>query len=182
LASHLRERYLKLADSAFRLIEPVLQVESGLPVALQGIGEPELQEVDCWRRHPACRVEWDWRKILREFRKKPKRMDVSFYVNQRLCGLMIATISKARVNINVAYVEACPDPAHPLKERFLGVALLQAKLIAAVIDATHVSVSKPDHNVVPLYEGLGYQMLSSDRARLRRGGRPRYELLVKAIR
>lgn len=94
---------------------------------------------------------------------------------------MIATISRTRINVNVVYVEASPDPTHPLKNIFLEVALFQAELFAASLNATHVSVSNPLQGVVDHYLRLGYKRIAADRKRLLRGQKPRDKLLVKLI-
>jgi len=94
---------------------------------------------------------------------------------------MVATISKTRVNVNIVYVEASPDPEHPLKSVFLPLALYQAELFAASLGATHVSVSNPLPGVIDLYLDLSYERISSDRKRILRGGKPRDKLLVKSV-
>jgi len=180
-AGTIRKKYVDQAQAAFELISPILSARSGIEIALRSIEEAELLATELWRRHPRCRATWNWRELMRKFHRTPKRMDVSFYCGDVLCGLMVATISKARVNVNVMYVEASPDPQHPLKSIFLGVALYQAELFAAALGATHVSVSNPLPAVVGYYLGLGYDRISNDRKRIARGGEPRDKLLIKAV-
>lgn len=179
---HIRALYAEYAERAFFEIAPVLSAVAGIAIELRSIEEAELLASELWRQHPNCLVTWSWRELMRKLRRTPKRMDVSFYCQGVLCGLMVATISKARVNVNVVYVEASPDPEHPLKSVFLPIALYQAELFAASLGATHVSVSNPLPDVVSLYLNLEYERISSDRKRILRGGKPRDKLLIKAVR
>lgn len=176
-----RARYLEHAEITFPLIAPVLSERAGVGISLRSIEEAELLATELWRQHPDCQVTWAWRELMRRFRRTAKRMDASFYCGDQLCGLMVATISRSRVNVNVMYVEAAPDPGHPLKKIFLGVAMFHAELFAASLGATHVSVSNPLPQVVDYYLRLGYERIFNDRKRLARGGTARDKLLVKAI-
>lgn len=180
-AGQVRAKYVAHAQAAFVEIAPALSELSGIAIDLRSIEEAELLTTELWRLHPNCRATWNWRQLMRKFHRTPKRMDVSFYCGDVLCGLMIATISKTRVNVNIVYVEASPDPQHPLKSVFLPVALYQAELFAATLGATHVSVSNPLPGVIDLYLDLAYERISNDRKRMRRGSPPRDKLLVKAV-
>lgn len=175
-------RYVEHAEIAFPLIAPVLSQRAGVEISLGSIEEAEILATELWRQHPACQVTWGWRELMRRIRRTAKRMDASFYCGDQLCGLMVATISRSRVNVNVMYVEASPDPEHPLKKVFLGVAMFHAELFAASLGATHVSVSNPLPLVVDYYLRLGYGRIFNDRKRMARGSPPRDKLLVKAIR
>lgn len=178
----LRMRFIQMAEATFPLFEPILSNVAGVDVALGHIGEPELVAAGLWRDHPNCKAVWDWRELMRKLRRTPKRLDVSFYCGETLCGLMVATISKSRVNVNVLYVEAAPDPAHPLKAKFLSVAIYVAELFAAWLNATHVSVSNPLVPVVDYYLDLGYRRTARDRKRMDKGRSPRDKLLIKDLR
>lgn len=179
--NEVRGRYIAYAKETFPVIASLLSALARKQIALHGIGEPEVQSSEQWRRHPLCRTLWSWREILRKFLRTPKHMDMAFYCNGLLCGLMIASISKTRVNVNIAYVEASPDPDHPLKSHFLNLALFQAEMLAAFFNARQVSISNPLPEVVDLYLNLGYRPDIPDQKRIQKGLRPRHRLLIKAI-
>ncbi|MCD5976779.1 hypothetical protein ALP94_03912 [Pseudomonas savastanoi pv. glycinea] len=175
----IREKYLELAESLFPIIAAPLSQRLSATINLASISEAELKLADLWVGHPGRRVEISWREIMYRHRKTPKRIDVAFYCADVLCGMMIATISKARVNVNMTYVEANPDPSHPLKSNFLLAATLQAELFAQLIGAKSTSISKPDRNLIDAYKTLKYRPVSADRTREEKGMRPRYAQLIK---
>ena len=177
--TEIRERYLEPANSLFPVIAPQLSQRLSTPINLATISEVELEIADLWVGYPGRRVEISWREIIYRHRKTPKRIDVAIYSRGVLCGMMVSTISKARVNVNLTYVEANPDPFHPLKSNFLFVATLQAELFAQAIDAKSTSISKPDRNLIDAYKKLDYRPLSADRTREAKGLRPHYVQLIK---
>lgn len=177
-----RQKYIDLSEGLFPIIAALISAERPDPLQLKTILEPQLLEAQAWHDHPSRLVCWDWRSILHKRRKKPKRLDVAFYCKDVLCGLMTASISRGRVGINIRYVEASPEPSHPLKGDFLFLALWQAELFAALIDCKVVSVSQPGKSLVDMYKELGYEMVESDRKRALRGASPRHTLLVKHLR
>ncbi|MBW5416244.1 hypothetical protein [Pseudomonas sp. MAG002Y] len=178
MSNQIRQRYADLADSIFQQIEPTLQKLSNQVIELGGIDEEVLSIVDGWQNRKAL---WNWRAVLKAEKKKPKRIEVSFHVNGTLCGLMLARFSKRRISINVRFIEASPDPSHPLRQKFLPASLLFAELFAAAIGATYVHVSKPVEALVPKYRKLGYDLDSADKARERKGFKPRCLLLTKRL-
>ncbi len=177
-----RQKYIEEAESLFPVIAMLLNADLPDPLRLTTIREPQLEEADTWYLHPSRMVTWKWREILHKRRKKPKRLDVAFYCTDVLCGLMTASISRGRVGINIRYVEASPDPNHPLKGNFLYLALWQAELFATFTNCKQVSVSQPNPLLVQMYKDFGYEMVESDRKRELRGAIPKHLLLVKDIR
>ncbi|NKI46363.1 hypothetical protein HFV06_08500 [Pseudomonas fluorescens] len=176
-----RQRYIDQAESLFPVIAMILSDSLEMQVSLTTILEPQLTEAEVWHNHPLRLVQWDWRQILHKFRKKPKRIDVAFYSQEILCGLMTAGISRGRVCVNIRYVEANPDPTHPLKGSFLFVALRQAELFASFSNCKLVSVSQPDPALVRSYKSFGYELVESDRKRELRNIPPKHSLLVKKM-
>ena len=176
-----RQKYIDHAESLFPIIATMISEELPDPLLLRTILEQQLQEAEAWHGHPARMVSWDWRSILHKRRKKPKRLDVAFYCRGVLCGLMTASISRGRVGINIRYVEANPEPDHPLKGNFLFLALWQAELFATFSNCKVVSVSQPNPVLVDMYTALGYGMVESDRKRELRSVSPKYALLVKVL-
>jgi hypothetical protein len=181
-AYHNRQKYLELSERLFPEIATMLGSIAGEALELTSILEPQLCAAEAWHGHPNRLVDWDWRRLLHKFRKKPKRMDVAFYCRGVLCGLMIASISRGKVAINIRFVEASPDPMHPLKGSFLFLALMQAELFARFTNCTRVSVSQPAPELVGRYMDFEYQMVVSDLKRKARGVQPKHALLVKDLR
>lgn len=179
--SAIHQRYQKEAEALFPIIARLLSDRLRVGIALSSIGERELELSTIWRNHPQCRVSLSWKEIIFRHRKRPKRMDVGFYSADILCGLMIATISRTRVNVNLTFLEANPDPGHPLKSNFLLAATLQAEIFAQLIGASSTSISKPDRQLIRSYKALGYQPISGDRSRELKGMRPRYAQLIKRL-
>lgn len=177
-----RQRYVELSERLFPEIAKMLGELAGQSLELTSILEPQLKESESWHGHPDRLVSWNWRQILHKFRKTPKRMDVAFYCRGTLCGLMTAAISRGKVAVNIRYLEANPDPSHPLKGTFLFLALMQAEFFARFTNCTRVSVSQPAEELVDAYKSFEYQMVMSDVKREARGVRPRHALLVKDLR
>lgn len=180
--NHFRKHYIDYAESLFPVIAALINEELEEPLFLTTILEQQLKEAESWHDHPARLVQWDWRQILHKFRKKPKRIDVAFYCQNILCGLMTAGISRGRVCVNIRYLEANPDPGHPLKGIFMFLALRQAELFATFGNFKLVSVTQPDPALVNTYKQFGYELVESDRKRVLRKVPPKHALLVKNVR
>ncbi|MCY1307108.1 hypothetical protein D9M70_570100 [compost metagenome] len=90
-------------------------------------------------------------------------------------------MSKTRVSISVRFIEANPDPAHPLAKQFMAVALIFAETFGAAIGASQVTISKPVPELVNRYRAKGYDLDSGDRARERKGFKPRCLILIKQL-
>lgn len=176
-----QHRYGELANNAYKVFQETVLNAVGLQVSSKWIDEEVLSEVDLWRYHPNWMGSWDWRVVLKKERKSFKRFEVAFYCDGTLCGLLVARVSKNRVNVNVKNIEGNPDPQHPLKSKLLQVALLQIELYAVAIQATMVSIDKPLAEIAGLYIQLGYEPTYSDRSKLQRGLPPRYDQLIKRL-
>ncbi|MDM9653354.1 hypothetical protein QU755_18290 [Pseudomonas wenzhouensis] len=170
-----RQFYVDLARVAYELMASIRP-----QTTFKFIEEAELEEADAWRLHPDRQVGWCWRAVLRQERKVYKRFEVALWHGGVLCGLMVCRVSDARVNINVKFIEGPPFD-HPLKGTLLQLAVAQAEVYAGVIGASSVAIHKPIPEIAHLYEALGYEMVYRDRAKVTKGLKPRYDLLVKAL-
>lgn len=169
------QRYCSLWGTAYDLLQLARpEVQVGM------IEERVLLETDLWAVHPERRVGWNWRIVMKQEQKTLKRFEAAFWVGDVLCGLMVCRVSKRRVNLAVRFIEGAPHE-HPLQKQLMKVAIMQAEIFAGVIGATSVAIIKPVHEIVHLYQGLGYEMEYADRVKVERSLAPRLDQLIKKL-
>jgi hypothetical protein len=110
-----------------------------------------------WESHSDRRYAWPWAGIVAGIRRdEPSRFEVAVWSNDVLCGL---AIGRTRMDYcRVDYLEASPNPDHPLKGRVAVVAAGAAIAYATTLGKNEVRLMNPLPAVVPHYLALGFAL------------------------
>ncbi|MER2267045.1 hypothetical protein [Methylobacterium oxalidis] len=103
-------------------------------------------------RGPDRRAEWDWTAVLK--RPAPNRFDVAIWNAERLCALAYGPADDTAVAIE--YLEADPDPSHPLKGQVFKIAAATLEAQARIVDVRLVRLLGPKPALVTYYQSFGY--------------------------
>ena len=128
------------------------------PIRLTSIGLGALEAYQQqWEGHPNRRYSWPWPGIVSGIRRdEPSRFEVAVWSNDVLCGL---AVGRTRMDYcRVDYLEASPDPDHPLKGRVAIVASGAAIAYATALRKNEVRLMNPLPTVVPHYLALGFAL------------------------
>lgn len=106
-----------------------------------------------WEADPRRRVNWPWIDMREWFRRDPARFELEIHCAGRICALALGRPSASRSNCSLHYVEASPDPTHPLRGKVLAVVLTALEQYCAAIGASEMRVVQPLAALIPLYVG-----------------------------
>jgi hypothetical protein len=172
-AEHQKVRRMALLKARLTVISRMgnkipASVLSGL--SFEHITDEHCQEVHVvWRKHPSladARITLVWQ---REMNKRRRKIDVSILVHGRLCGLMLARLSRRRINVTLRYLEGNPNPwRNRLKGNIMEIALIVLESFAQAYGATQISITQPDMALIPRYRQFGYRLTVRDADRERR--------------
>ncbi|WP_099319844.1 hypothetical protein [Erwinia amylovora] len=137
-------------------------------------------------------VKGQWRKVTSRERvninwtghrvRHRDKLDVSIMCRGILCGVLLARHSRRRVNVNLRFLEGNPyAKANPIKGYVMAVALIVTESFARAYKARSISISSPEHVLIPRYRLYNYQLTTKDESRERRGHPVRGGLLVKTM-
>lgn len=155
------EGYRLIRKQAMQTLEPELQETLGLPVSLTDITVSALTQALTWGgRYAAANMEcrqpgWDWDKVLRKFRRRPRRVELAIWVADDLCGLALGRISDRCVVATIHFIEGNPG-GHPLRGRVLPVAVRFLEVLAASLEVKEVSIEQPVPELIEYYKRLGF--------------------------
>src|SRR3954447_11011088 len=112
-------RYHALRRVACQAAEGDLAV-AGLGVDLRPIDAAALDAFGTWSPR---RVAWPWPEMTADWRRGyPARFEVAVWRDGILCALALGRPSPKAAHMSLHYLEANPDPRHPLRRKVAAVA------------------------------------------------------------
>jgi hypothetical protein len=114
-----------------------------------------------WDGHADRRYEWDWRFERSSWQTTLRRADAAIWANGELCGLLIGMATKGRTFLRVDLLEGSPNLNHPLKGRIAYCATEIAEAFGFAFGCGKVSLMRPVDEAVPLYQELGFELLTT---------------------
>ena len=123
---------------------------------LTGIDITALRQRAEWNGQP-----WDWAAELNSLANDPRRFSLAIWHENVLCGLVAGKVSRSGKHVSVTLVEGNPDEKHPLKGAILKIAMLFGVALCEEHGANELRFVEPLTEVVPLYEGYGFSLETS---------------------
>lgn len=122
----------------------------GFRVSILQISNRALDVAERWSRDGADdRVGFDWRKV-KEAHREPKRLELSMWAGDRLCGLALCLIKNSAVEVR--FLEGAPAMDCPLKGRRILVALDCAANYAQACGRSQIRLQPINEGLAELYE------------------------------
>lgn len=155
------EDYYRNARRDARLIvEADLQEFTGQDIRLTDINEVALAATDAWReRYPESRADhipgWSWRKEVKRFRTRPRRVEVALWHDVTLCGLALGRISDRSVIATIHLVESNPS-GNPLAGSVVPFIIRFLQTLAVSLGCKEVSIEQPAEGLVDYYAEIGF--------------------------
>ncbi len=113
-----------------------------------------------WRQQHLKTTGWPWPGLAEHYRRKyPERFDLALWSGEILCGLCLGKPSGARSHLSLEYLEANPDPSHPLKGRILDLTLAAADNYAMATGCRRIRLVEPEADLIPRYEAAGFRLV-----------------------
>jgi hypothetical protein len=130
------------------------------PVTFTNINAAALQQAAKWPPlYAGSRAghspQWDWAKMVRHYRRRPRRVELAIWVDPTLCGLVLGQVSARRVVASIHLLEANPG-THPLAGSVAIIAGRFLETMAAVTECTHAAIERPVPRLVEFYKNLGF--------------------------
>ncbi|WP_157270586.1 hypothetical protein [Azohydromonas aeria] len=163
--SYAIERYSQYRAVTRRFVEQQALQDYGVDVKVTAVTPVVLQQFrDDWRNYPGRLVDWDWDKaIIKPLEARgPRTYSCAFTVEDKLCGLVAARVSRGKKWLSLTHVEGHPDPSHPLKKHVVPMAImsLYAFRFAMCSDipptAVGIRVLRPLPDALQSYKNAGY--------------------------
>jgi len=162
-AKHKRLRHLTR-----ELLEEEILRAFRLKVNVRNLGEAAFAQIRGAWASTGRLVDFPWEERIMPILEKshPRRLDLTFWSGEALCGVAVARLSDAREWISLTHIEGSPDPSHPLKKRVVPIALVGADIYASLVKEEGELPKKPTIRILnPLkesmrwYEQCGYSEL-----------------------
>ena len=154
-----KERYSAASDDACREAAKVVTADLGIEVHVTGWTnraaeayraqwEPQVRHVD---------GDFDWPESFRKYRE-PGNLEMCIWVDQRLCGIALATMSGQAVRIE--FMEREPDDACPLAGGMMALVLDAASQYAQRLGRRELRLHSVRLGLVSLYKAIGFVEVS----------------------
>lgn len=127
------------------------------PAELTSIDPTALRQREAWQGQP-----WDWEKELARFGNDPKRFSLAIWSGSTLCGLAAGKVAKSGKHVSITLMEGNPDKNHPLKGSIIKIGMLFGIALCHEFGAKELRFVEPLTEVVPLYEGYGFSLETSE--------------------
>lgn len=104
------QRYVMHRKAAREGVAAWLARLSRHSVRLDDITEDALSQTRSWRRilPMAKQTTWDWTKLVKSFRRRPRHIELAIWVDHILCGLLVGRISDKRIVATIYFMEGRP--------------------------------------------------------------------------
>jgi hypothetical protein len=131
------------------------------PLALRPIAPDALDEFDrTWAIHPLRIVQWPWRDMAADYRRNwTDRFELAIWSGDRLCGLCLGKAANNRHHIALRFLEASPDPSHPLKGAVALAAFEAANAYGIVLGADYLYLMDPLPGTLARYLAMGFDLV-----------------------
>lgn len=159
--------YGMIREAAFRAAEADVR-ENGLPRHPVRFAPIDAGALEVWRatwvRSHALRYgDGDWEGLVGAVWRRPTAFHLAIWSGKQLCGLSVGRASKRRScgrrhTLSLHFIEANPDPGHPLKGHVAELAIVCAEAYGAALGATILRLTNPLSGVLRLYVGLGFSV------------------------
>jgi len=139
----------------------------------QGLAGPSLRLTDIdaetllawkrtWRgtRAPGA-GGWDWETLWKRFRRRPTALQLAIWDGDELCGLALGRVSRRRAlgvrhTVSVHYMEASPEPEHPLAGLIAALVIAAAERYGEALGASRLRLMDPLPGLMGYYRKLGF--------------------------
>jgi hypothetical protein len=166
-------RYARLRRAAYEHVAAEASAAGLLCTHFKDIDDDVLREWRCsWPPRGDRYGGWDWEAIARPLLRRPSALPLALYADDRLVGLAAGRCSRRRASgtrrtLSIAYIEADPDRAHPLRGQVGLLVTTAASTYGAALGVGRLRLLDPLPGVWPLYRKLGFSLA-------REGGRSVY--------
>lgn len=158
-----QERYARIRHSAYRIVEKRIEARSSIPVHLADIDRHALAiRRRTWTYpHWSGAGGWNWDKLAHSVLRRPSGFPVAVWSGDRLLGLAVGRASRRRASgmrhtLSIHYVEAHPDPLHPLRRRVLRIVFNAAEEYGRLLGAKRLRLMDPLPELAPRYRSMGF--------------------------
>lgn len=148
----LENRYRNLRQVARQAVAEEFSGKAGQDLRLTEIGEAALVAVSSWKNR---RVNWDWARLVRKFRRRHRRVELAIWINPLLCGLVIGKISDGRVVARIDFIERAPGN-HALVGMVGEIATVYLETLGQLAGCREAVISFPAQALLDFYRLLGY--------------------------
>jgi hypothetical protein len=150
-------RYAQRRKAARELFMPQIAEFTHHPVELDDISDKAISEAQRWRlAYPEIRQGiWDWEKVAKSFRRRPRHVELAIWVSHVLCGLLIGRISDNRIVPTIYYLEGRPID-NPLSGSVAKIATRYVELLARQLHCKQTAIDSPPPSLINFYMKLGY--------------------------
>lgn len=150
-------RYMTRRREARELVEPWLADLTDQIVHLDDITSDAIAQAKEWREvYPEARqAAWDWEKVVKTFRRRPRHVELAIWVDQILCGLVVGRISDRCIVATIHYLEGRPVD-NPLSGSVAAIATRYVDILALLVNCKQTAIDSPLPALVDFYKGLGY--------------------------
>lgn len=129
---------------------------------LTEIGEAALAAVTSWKNR---RVNWEWERLVRKFRRRHRRVELAIWIDPLLCGLVIGKISDGRVVARIDFIERAPGN-HPLVGMVGEIATVYLETLGGLAGCREAVISFPAQALLDFYRLLGYTEVITRRGKI----------------
>jgi hypothetical protein len=159
-------RYARLRRMVYDHVQHDARASGAVPVAfrLADIDEHALAAwSSSWARSRREIGGWDWEAISRPLLRRPAGLPLALWCEDRLIAFAAGRFSRRRsvgqrLTLSLSFIEADPDPHHPLRRRVALIVTSTAVVLAVAVGARRVRLVDPLPGVWDLYEGLGFTL------------------------
>lgn len=158
-------RYARLRHLVYEHVQHDARASGAVAVAFR-LTDIDERALAAWSGSWARRERvggWDWRAISRPLLRRPASLPLALWCEDRLIAFAAGRFSRRRsvgrrLTLSLSFIEADPDPDHPLRRRVALIVTSTAVGLAAVVGARRVRLVDPLPGVWDLYEGLGFAL------------------------
>lgn len=152
--------YRTARRDAQQAVQTDLQEYSGGDIRLTDFNEVALEATDRWRQqYPSARGDhipgWNWRRELRRFRNRPRRVEVVLWHGDIVCGVALGRISDRCVVATIHLVESNPE-GNPLAGSVVPFITRFLETLAVSLGCKEVSIEQPAEGLVDYYAEIGF--------------------------
>jgi len=128
---------------------------------LSDIDEDALVAADAWRELYAIvgrefhMPAWSWRKALRKFRRRPRRVELAIWAEGQLCGLALGRVSDRCIVSTIHLLEGNPADT-PLDGKIIAIATRFLDLFALGLGCRDASIESPVPELIERYKQQGF--------------------------
>jgi hypothetical protein len=142
-------RYARHRSEARNLVSPLLSEITDQNVRLAEIDSEAIAQTTGWQSG------WDWYRLLRQMRKRPRHLELAIWVDPTLCGLAVGRISDRCIVATIHFVEARPHN-NPLEGSIAAIATRYLDTLALLLGCRESSIESPLPALINFYKDLGY--------------------------